>query len=193
MSRKNQKSSTSLSKTKTVLIKIRGSWWGESSEEKSLYTPPFFGSYQSFYNHPSSSLCNYTTLKRKIKARHSHPKIIQQTNPRFNGFFSPRTPRKRARTLATFATRKLLALLVGQPDAFGAGEFARHMRRRAKLGGKSRRPKVERTSEAKWPQGNAKGSTKFRLALFDHYTIAYSVLYFEPWRTCRYNVERAFF
>jgi hypothetical protein len=30
-------------------------WWGESGGVKSFYTPPFFGSYQSFYNHPSSS------------------------------------------------------------------------------------------------------------------------------------------
>ncbi len=33
-----------------------------------------------------------------------------------------------ARALATFASRKLLALLVGQPDAFGAGESARSNR-----------------------------------------------------------------
>ena len=46
---------------------------------------------------------------------------------RTRGFeFSPRTPRKRARTLATFATRKLLTTFVGQPDDFVAGEFARH-------------------------------------------------------------------
>ena len=143
---------------------------------ESFYTPPFYGSYQSFYNHPSSSLIttNYTTSTRKIKARRSHPKIIQQINPRSDSYFSPQKRRKRARTLATFATRKLLTRglaapflrlsstatfgrwiryavrfahptrplrggrisFVGQPDAFGAGEFARHMRRRAKLGGK---------------------------------------------------------
>ena len=63
---------------------------------KSFYNPPFFGSYQSFLEQPSSSLRNYTTLTHKIKARHSHPKIHQQTDPLSDSSFSPRTPRKRA-------------------------------------------------------------------------------------------------